>query len=180
MSKSLSILKRTLMLFLSIIINLLLKSKVLLLMVKLDGRLILILCLKFWVLVTWFLFIILFFIKRNKSCMILEQSDMVQRLRMTYDKRRIVDVDWNTLPYGYCKKWSSVIKYQFKLSGFQIRFTFANQNVFLLYQSFYFTKVVLLYQYKTTQPYNQEVLRWDQEITLRNNRVSRANLIFPY
>lgn len=39
-------------------------------------------------------------IKRNERSMTLEQPVMVVRLCMTCDKRRVVDVKWNTLSYG--------------------------------------------------------------------------------
>ncbi|XP_055341431.1 uncharacterized protein LOC129590302 [Paramacrobiotus metropolitanus] len=43
-------------------------------------------------------------IKRDKKTMTLKQVDLCKRLSFTYDKRRIVDVDWSTLPYGYTSR----------------------------------------------------------------------------
>lgn len=42
--------------------------------------------------------------------MTLEHSEMVKHWRMTCEECCIVDVIWNTLPYGYCSKWLTVIK----------------------------------------------------------------------
>lgn len=40
-------------------------------------------------------------LKRVKNRFAIEQVTLSKRLSLTYDKRRIVDNEWNTLPYGY-------------------------------------------------------------------------------
>ena len=43
-------------------------------------------------------------LKRVKRKFAIEETDLVKRFRVTYDKRRIVDSEWNTLPYGFCSR----------------------------------------------------------------------------
>jgi hypothetical protein len=43
-------------------------------------------------------------LKRVKRKFIIEETEMAKRFRKTYDKRRIVDAEWNTLPYGFCSR----------------------------------------------------------------------------
>lgn len=40
-------------------------------------------------------------LKRAKRHFELEQDDQKKRFAVTYDKRRIVDIEWHTLPFGY-------------------------------------------------------------------------------
>jgi hypothetical protein len=43
-------------------------------------------------------------LQRVKSKFIIKETDMQKRFRVTYDKRRIVDAEWNTLPFGFCSR----------------------------------------------------------------------------
>lgn len=40
-------------------------------------------------------------LKRVKRRFKIEQDDQTKKFAMTYDKRRIVEHEWNTLPFGY-------------------------------------------------------------------------------
>ena len=40
-------------------------------------------------------------LQRNKKLLQIKQYDMIKHFRVTYDKRRIVDKEYNTLPRGY-------------------------------------------------------------------------------
>lgn len=40
-------------------------------------------------------------LKRNKCFFTITQVDLEKKLSVTYDKRRIVDNEWNTVPFGF-------------------------------------------------------------------------------
>ena len=42
------------------------------------------------------------YLKRNLSCLQISDNQMSKKCKFTYSKRRIVDADFNTLPFGYC------------------------------------------------------------------------------
>jgi hypothetical protein len=41
-------------------------------------------------------------LQRVKRAFEIHQQDMSKRLKVTYDKRRVVGSDWSTLPFGFC------------------------------------------------------------------------------
>ena len=43
-------------------------------------------------------------LNRIKRKFVIVESELQKRFRVTYDKRRIIDDEWNTLPYGFCAK----------------------------------------------------------------------------
>lgn len=43
-------------------------------------------------------------LKRDKATFSITNTELIKRCKTTYDKRRIVDADWNTLPFGYKSK----------------------------------------------------------------------------